>query len=127
MGLNGLDHAHVEDGDRVEDDPRDPEALRGGFAPREDDVGDEDVRRGLGDQGLDGGLDEMRRHVDLAGGDVVGGGEEVLDAVGEADFLGGELDGVDADVVAAGSVLVDGLVEELGVGRGGDDGHVLPT
>ena len=39
----------------------------------------------------------------------------------------GEFDEVDADVVAGGYVVVDGFLEELGVGGSGDDCDVVAT
>jgi len=44
---------------------------------------------------------------------------QVFDSVGQAYFLGRELEGLEAEVV--------GLVKVLGVGRGGDDGDVVAT
>jgi len=39
----------------------------------------------------------------------------------------GEFDEVDADVVAGGYVVVDGFLEELGVGGSGEDCDVVAT
>ena len=49
----------------------------------------------------------------------VGDRGQVFDAVGQAYFFGREMEDVEAEVV--------GLVKVLGVGRGGDDGHVVGT
>ena len=73
VGFNGLDHAHVEDGYRVEDEPRDLKSLGQVLAPGEEDVGDEDIGRGLFQDSFDLRLDEVRRHVDFCGGGAGGG------------------------------------------------------
>lgn len=97
------------------------------FGPGEHDVGDEHIGRGLLHEGLHLGFDEVRRHAYLEGGVVVGGGHEILHAGGEADLGGWEVDQENADAVAGGGGVVEGFVEELGVGGGGDDGDVLAT
>ncbi|QHO34105.1 hypothetical protein S245_029386 [Arachis hypogaea] len=114
MSSNGFYHAHVKDQQRVEGEPRDLEASRGGLAPREHDVGDESVREGLLNEGLHLQLDEVRCNAELPGGGIVGDVGEVLDAGGKTDLFGGEVDGVDADAVG-GVVMIaaasdDGLV-----------------
>jgi len=71
--FNGLDHAHVEDGYRVEDEPRDLKSLGQVLAPGEEDVGDEDIGIRLFQDSFDLRLDEVRCHVDFCGGGSHGG------------------------------------------------------
>jgi len=127
VGLDGLDHAHVEDGNRVEDEPRDLKTLAQVLAPGEEDVRDEDIGRGLFQHSFHLSLDEVRRHVDFVGGVAGGGRNEIFHAFRETHMGVGEFDEVDADVVAGGYVVLDGSFEELGIAGSGDDGHVLAT
>ena len=73
VGFNGQDHAHVEDGYGVEDEPRDLKTLAQVLAPGEEDVRDEDIGRGLFQGSFHLRLDEVRRHVDFSGGGAGGG------------------------------------------------------
>jgi len=73
VGFNGLDHAHVEDGHRVEDEPRDLKTLAQVLAPGEEHVRDEGIGRGLFQGSFDLRLDEVRCHVDFSGGGAGGG------------------------------------------------------
>jgi len=77
-GFNGLDHAHVEDGYRVEDEPLDLKSLGQVLAPGEEDVGDEDIGMRLFQDSFDLRLDEVRCHVDFCGGGAHGGWNQIF-------------------------------------------------
>ena len=127
--VDGVHGADGEEGEAVEGEPWD--AKLGGHVmhPREQGVGDDAIGWVMLQEALDGSAEQRGGFVDPGGvSDVVDGGE-VLDAVGEAHLAGGEVDGVEVEMVVALVAVVegDGFVEGLGVGGGGDDGHVVAT
>ncbi|KAJ1405652.1 hypothetical protein SESBI_25794 [Sesbania bispinosa] len=99
------------------------EACLPSHPPWEQKVGDDAVGWELLREMLDGSPEEHGGFMDPGGVVEIGDVGEVFDALREANFVGGEWNGVDAEVV----VGRDGFVKELGVGGSGDDGHVWPA
>ena len=123
MRPEGLEGADGEEAEAIEGQPGDAELVGQVFHPREHEVGDDAIGWVLLHEVLDGPAEHDGAVVDLADVGGVGVGGDALDAVGKAHFLGRKLDGVDGEV----GVVGDGVVDDSGVGRGGDDGHVVAT
>lgn len=109
----------------MEDDSRDSEFDSEVGGPRVEHVGEDAIGGVVGDEFLHFVLEEVHTVMEFGGFGDVFGEEVVFVAFGEADFFRREGEGVGGDGAAGGDVLVDGFLENGGVGRGGDDGDTV--
>ena len=117
--VDGAYGADCEEGEAVEGNAGTVKLVGQVMDPGEEEVGDDAIRWVLLHELLDGGLEHGDGMVDLGEvADVVNEGGEAFDAVGEAQFLGGEGNGVEAEGG-------DGFANDLGVDGGGDDSGVV--
>ncbi|RDX80502.1 hypothetical protein CR513_38942, partial [Mucuna pruriens] len=110
--------AGAEEEEGVEGQFRDTELGDQIVDPREQTVGEDAIGWVLLHETFDGATEHVGDPVELV---EVGDGGDVFEAVQEAHLFGGELHGVEAEERVGG----DRFGQDLGRGRGGDDGRVV--
>ncbi|KAF7813717.1 hypothetical protein G2W53_034693 [Senna tora] len=115
------------DAGSVEEEPGDSQAGGEVGGPGVEDVGDDAVGRVLVHEVLHLGAEESHSVEDFGGGAEVVDGDEIVDAVGEADMVRREGEVVEMKGKGRSMGLEEGFAEEGGGGRGGEDGHVVTT